>query len=89
MIPLLLSVVVTFISQSIAIVKRNGDNMHPCLTPLVMLKLSVSRLLQITLHSKSLYISFMIFKIFWWIPYDQRIFQSGSRRRLSNVFQNL
>ena len=72
------AVVVTFISQSMATVKRNGDKMHPFFTPVVVLKLSVSWLLQITLHSKSLYRSFMIFTIFWGIPYDRRIFQSDS-----------
>ena len=66
LIPLLPSVVVTFVSQSMATVKRNGDKMQPCLTSVVMLKLYVSCLLQITLHSKSLYEFYDIH--FWGIP---------------------
>jgi hypothetical protein len=43
---------VEFIIQTMARMKRNGDKMQPCFTPMLTLKVSVSYVLQITWNLK-------------------------------------
>ena len=85
-IPLFCPSFVCLISQSIARTKRTGERMHPCLTPVCTLKLSVSWFPQITLQWKSLYSIWIMLTIFIGKPYPLRIFQRISWCKLSNAF---
>ena len=81
-IPLLLSLVVLLITQSMTILKRIADITQPCLTSVFIWNMM---LLFFTLHAKLLWKLFMMLTILSGIPYALNIFQRLSLWMLSKA----
>jgi len=80
--------VVFLITKSITIRKRNGESMHPCLTTVNMLTISVLPSLVLTQQLESLYSALKILMYLEGMPYSSRIFHSESLWMLSQPLQH-
>ena len=85
-IPLLTPMSVLFIIQSIARRNRNGDNIHPCFTPVLISNSSVKCWPHITFVLNPSCNIFMMVTILQGIPYCRNIHQRDSLWMLSKAF---
>ena len=83
---LLLSCVHFLITQSTVRTNRNGERMHPFVTPVLTANLSEQPLFISTEHFELFYRSLIVFTKFGGIPYAAAIFHKFSLCVLSKVF---